>query len=250
MMKRAEEVINSQAMQDTRETSKSNLKPDRRRFLHQTIGVSIAAPLGLRNTLLAKEPSTLMTTFINPRLFTFVGGDSGTWTVIARKTVIGEPLPLVKRLDIIIGGLEELPEGAQWMLRGVTSNERYVTRSEKDQLATKQVSIGRPEATHAALIPIRKNAKWWALTQDERRAIFEERSHHVQTGLKYLPAIARRLHHCRDLGENQPFDFITLFDYAPADATAFEDMVAELRTTEEWKYVEREIDIRVVREGK
>ena len=26
-----------------------------------------------------------------------------------------------------------------------------------------------------------------------------------------LPAIARRLHHCRDLGESEPFDFLTLF---------------------------------------
>jgi hypothetical protein len=68
--------------------------------------------------------------------------------------------------------------------------------------------------------------------------------------MKYLPAIARRLHPCRDRAEPQPFDFITLFDYTKADANAFEDMVAELRTTEEWKYVEREIDIRMVREGK
>jgi hypothetical protein len=87
------------------------------------------------------------------------------------------------------------------------------------------------------------------MTQDERRAIFEERSHHVQTGLKYLPAIARRLHHCRDLGERQPFDFITLFDYTKEDSASFEDMVAELRSSEEWKYVDREIDIRLIRDG-
>jgi chlorite dismutase len=191
-----------------------------------------------------------MYTFVNPRLFTFVGGDSGAWQVIARKTVIGEQLPTVKRLDIVIGDVQELPDGALWKLSGVTSNERYITRTEKEQLAAKQVSIGRPEATHAALIPIRKSAKWWALTQDERRAIFEESSHHVKIGMKYLPAISRRLHHCRDLAEPQPFDFITLFDYTKADSTAFEDMVAELRTTEEWKYVEREIDIRMVREVK
>ncbi|MDZ4852461.1 MAG: hypothetical protein SGI77_24495 [Pirellulaceae bacterium] len=44
------------------------------------------------------------------------------------------------------------------------------------------------------------------MTQDERRAIFEERSHHISIGLKYLPAIARRLHHCRDFSEPEPFD--------------------------------------------
>ncbi len=140
-----------------------------------------------------------------------------------------------------------LPEGARWLLRGVTCNVRYVDRDEKTQLEAKQAALGRPEATHAALIPIRKNAKWWGLTQDERRAIFEQRSHHTAIGLKYLPAIARRLHHYRDLEGGEPFDFLTLFDYAMEDSAAFEDLVAALRATEEWKYVDREIDIRLIR---
>lgn len=71
----------------------------------------------------------------------------------------------------------------------------------------------------------------------------------MRTGLKYLPAVARRLHHCRDLGEGEPFDFLTWFEYAPSDAAAFEALVAELRATEEWAYVEREVDIRVVGEA-
>ncbi len=153
----------------------------------------------------------------------------------------------MKRLDIINDSLIALPDGAQWMLRGVTSNERYVTRPEKGQFIANQAALGRSEATHTALIPIRKNAAWWALTQDERRAIIEDRSHHTETGLTYLPGIARRLHHCRDLSTSEPFDFLTLFDYTQADAAAFEDLVAELRATEEWKFVDREIDIRMVR---
>ena len=108
--------------------------------------------------------------------------------------------------------------------------------------------MDRPHATCAALIPIRKTAAWWALPQDERRHIFEESSRHVATGLRYLPAIARRLHHCRDLGEDQPFDFLTWFEYGPSDAVAFEELVAALRASEEWQYVEREIDIRVERD--
>jgi chlorite dismutase len=150
-------------------------------------------------------------------------------------------------VDIVAGAVAAMPDGGKWILRGVTSNERYVTRGEKDSLIKKQAALGRPTATHAALIPIRKSAKWWALTQDERRAIFEEKSHHIAVGLKVLPAVARRLHHCRDLGESEPFDFVTLFDYAKSDAASFDDMLAELRATEEWKFVEREVDIRLVR---
>ena len=37
--------------------------------------------------------------------------------------------------------------------------------------------------------------------EDERRAVFEERSRHIATGLAYLPGVARRLHHGRaDVG--------------------------------------------------
>lgn len=100
-------------------------------------------------------------------------------------------------------------------------------------------------ATRAALIPIAKSAEWWELSQDQRRTIFEEDSHHIAFGLDYLPAIARRLYHCRDLGE--PFDFLTWFEYAPADAAAFEQLVLRLRRTREWDYVEREVDIRLAR---
>ena len=134
------------------------------------------------------------------------------------------------------------------MLRGITSNERYVVREEKTQLLAKQQGLGRPEATCAALIPIRKSPAWWALTQDERRAIFEEQSHHTRIGLNYLPAVARRLHHCRDLSGNEPFDFLTWFEFAPEHEESFNQMVAELRATPEWTYVEREIDIRLMRD--
>ncbi len=103
----------------------------------------------------------------------------------------------------------------------------------------------RPEATRAALIPITKSEAWWALAQDERRKVLEETSHHIAIGLEYLPAIARRLYHGHDLDE--PFDFLTWFEYAPQAAPAFEDLVARLRATREWDYVEREVDIRLAR---
>jgi hypothetical protein len=186
---------------------------------------------------------------MNARLFSFVGGEIGPWRVVSISTIVGDTLADVQRLNIVTGAVLEVPEGAKWLLRGLTSNERYVTRLEKEQLVAKQPILGRPQATCAALIPIRKTASWWGLAQDERRKIFEESSKHVETGLRYLPAVARRLHHCRDLGENEPFDFLTWFEYAPSDSAAFDELVAKLRGSEEWAYVDREIDIRVVRDG-
>ena len=184
---------------------------------------------------------------MNARMFTFVGGDSGPWRVVTIRPVAGESLAAVQRLNIIPSATTELPAGAAWQLRGVTSFERYVTRVEHDHLIAEQAPLGRPPATCAALIPIRKSAAWWALAQDERRRVFEDQSRHIALGRQYLPAIARRLHHCRDLGLDEPFDFLTWFEYGPADAAAFEALVAALRATEEWAYVEREVDIRLER---
>ena len=145
---------------------------------------------------------------MNDRLFTFIGGNTGGWRVASIQAVIGESLSVVSRIAVVSGEIKQLPTDAKWLLRGITSNERYVVRSEQEQLLAK----------------------------------------HVQIGLQYLPAVARRLHHCRDLGENEPFDFLTWFEYAPLDEGNFNRLVAELRGSAEWKYVDREIDIRLVRE--
>jgi chlorite dismutase len=159
------------------------------------------------------------------------------------QSVKGEALDSVPRLDIVSADKIDPAAPANWTLRALISNIRYATRSELTALQATQEALGRPAATRAALIPIKKSSAWWALAQDERRAIFEDHSRHTATGLQYLPAIARQLYHCRDLDE--PFDFLTWFEYAPEHAAAFEELVVALRATAEWTYVEREIDIRL-----
>ena len=181
-----------------------------------------------------------------PLLVAFAGVEVGPWLIERADAVRGEPLPAATRMLVREGAdASAAIDDATWELRGVTSNERYVTRRERDDLVARQEPLGRAGSTHAALIPITKSAAWWNLAQDERRRIFEETSHHVAIGLEYLPAVARRLHHGRDLGE--PFDFLTWFEFAPEDAAGFDELVARLRDTEEWSYVEREVDLRLVR---
>ncbi len=182
-----------------------------------------------------------------PLHVTFAGGSIGLWRVDSLEAVEGKGLPAVERVAVLEGSADAASEMAAWFLRGVTSNERYVTREEHEALTAAQPALDRPEATRAALIPVRKTEEWWDLSQDQRRAVFEERSQHVAIGLEYLPAVARRLHHSRDL--NEPFDFLTWFEYAPTDASAFEKLVERLRRTEEWTYVDREVDIRLTWDG-
>ena len=181
-----------------------------------------------------------------PRLFTFIGGAEGQWSVERVERVTGEPLPLAACVSVVSAAVKYLPPGASWSLRGITSNERYAVREEKLALVARQEGLGRPDSKRAALIPIRKKPAWWALPQDERRQIFEAQSRHIAVGLKYLPAVARRLHHCRDLGPDEPFDFLTWFEYAHSEAPAFDELVSALRSSPEWEFIDREVDIRLV----
>src|SRR5690242_18655278 len=97
------------------------------------------------------------------RLFSFLGGTFGPWRVVRMQTVAGEALATVERLSVFSGPDFQVPEETKWLLRGLTSHERYVSRVEHDQLVARQANLGRPEATCAALIPIRKTAPWWSL---------------------------------------------------------------------------------------
>jgi chlorite dismutase len=180
---------------------------------------------------------------------TFRGGQSGAWRVSLISPVKGEALPQVAAVTVTQSSSIALPllaSSTSWRMAGVASHLRYVEKAEKEQLEARQAPLGRKEAKCAALIPIRKSAAWWALTQEARREILEAKSQHIASSLKYLPQVARQLYHSRDLGE--PFDFITWFEYAPEHATMFEELVATLRATEEWSYVEREVDVRLMRE--
>lgn len=174
----------------------------------------------------------------------FEGGADGSWIVDRVVAIVGESVPRVARLNITTRP-DQPPRGGPWPLVGFTSNARYTTAAERAALESRQAPLGRPEATRAVLIPIRKNAAWWAMAQDQRREIFEERSRHIAGSLDALPAIARRLHHSRDLGE--PFDFLTWFEFAPSDEGRFDALLAFLRASEEWKYVDREVEIRLTR---
>src|SRR3982751_4127457 len=129
--------------------------------------------------------------------YVFAGGHRGGWKVTHMS---GSGLQAVERIDVLTGEGAQPSPAAKWILRGLTSNVRYATSAELTALRARQPELNRPEATCAALIPIKKSARWWDLAQDERRAIFEDTSHHTAIGLEYLPAIARRLHHCRDIG--------------------------------------------------
>ena len=184
----------------------------------------------------------IKTNTINP--VSFIACADGKWSVESIKTIVGENLPSTNYIEVYPSHTP--PQGSKsdaWILRGTTTHVRYTERSEVNELKTRQPELNRPEATYAVLIPIRKNEQWWEMSQDERRNIFEKESGHISNSMKYLPAIARRLYHCRELGE--PFDFLTWFEFAPQHSSLFDELLAQMRSSREWQFVDREIDIRL-----
>lgn len=174
----------------------------------------------------------------------FRGQDAGAWVCTSHRTLVGEDIPAASHMDMRAQPGPETPAPA-FLLLGVVSNLRYTTAAEAERLVANSAGLGRAHATRGVLIPIRKTPAWWALAQDERRFIYEEQSRHTSIGLKHLPAVARRLHHSRDFSE--PFDFLTWFEFAPEHEAQFDDLLAELRASLEWSYVEREVELRYTR---
>lgn len=173
----------------------------------------------------------------------FVAGEDGHWQVETTRAIAGTSLEVAPRLSVVDASEAISPKPAAWILRGTAGSSRYTTRAELDRLGELQPPLGRVEARRAVLIPIRKSDIWWSLAQDERRAIIQERSAHFRIGMDYLPAVARRLYHSRDLGE--PFDFLTWFEFTEESGQQFDALLFRLRATEEWRYVEREVEIRL-----
>ncbi|MBL8150039.1 MAG: chlorite dismutase family protein [Blastocatellia bacterium] len=181
---------------------------------------------------------------INP--VSFLGGQSGLWKVVRLETIVGEGLSDVGYLDVkpIHISVND-SASAKWILRGTNVHTRYAERREVDKLVAHQATLGRPEAVCAALIPIRKSAQWWGMAQDERRRVFEDESRHIAMSIDYSAAIARRLYQSRELGE--AFDFLTWFEFTPENEKIFDKLLAKMRAAKEWSFVDREIDIRLIR---
>ncbi|MEO8096620.1 MAG: hypothetical protein ABI811_02890 [Acidobacteriota bacterium] len=101
--------------------------------------------------------------------------------------------------------------------------------------------------TTAVLVPIRKNAAWWQVAQDQRSAHFHGDSRHTAIGSPNADKIYRKPYHARYLGSR--FNFLTYFEFPSSDKTAFRALLAELRATNEWSYVEEEFEMWMTKRG-
>jgi hypothetical protein len=145
----------------------------------------------------------------------------------------------------------KLPDGAKppLLFRGVPRHLEYTTAKQKEELKGSRPELPAGKDTAAVIIPIRKNAAWWALPHDERNAFFHkkgDRKGHTAIGAEYVDRIYRKLYHARYVADNPDHDFITYFEFKREHESDFRALLKKLRDVKlnpEWKFVDREYEI-------
>ena len=174
-------------------------------------------------------------------------------------SVIGQPVKGIDASSTLIRIesaapviLDHKPADAAQIIvfRGVTQHLHYTGKEDKEKLTVEsRMSVAAAPNTTAVIIPIRKSAAWWALTQDQRQAFFHKTktsAGHTNIGMPFAGKIFRKLYHSRYTGTPLPYDFVTYFEF-PSELTAdFQDLLKQLRdpkTNPEWESVEMEFEI-------
>jgi chlorite dismutase len=118
------------------------------------------------------------------------------------------------------------------ILNGVTKKPNYVPGFPEPVRNDLKAPTDDPgPKPYAVVIPIRKDAEWWALDQEKRTALMLE---HTAAALPYLKTVKRKLYHSSGLDD---VDFITYFETAKMED--FHQLIVALETVKENKHNRR-----------
>lgn len=115
-------------------------------------------------------------------------------------------------------------------LVGMTKDLNYITKDKSPNLNAGLTGATYSDATprYAFVIPVKKNADWWNLTDEQR---LKEMEIHTLPTLANLVNVKRKLYHSTGLDDT---DFITYFE--TADLGAFNNLMLALAKVPENKY--------------
>lgn len=115
-------------------------------------------------------------------------------------------------------------------LVGMTQALNYITKDKSPNLNAGLIGATYSDATprYAFVIPVKKNADWWNLTDEQR---LKEMETHTLPTLANLVNVKRKLYHSTGLDDT---DFITYFE--TADLGAFNNLMLALAKVPENKY--------------
>jgi chlorite dismutase len=89
---------------------------------------------------------------------------------------------------------------------GMTKKATYVPNFPDETKAALKTPVDPGSKPYAIVIPIRKDAAWWLMSQETRTRLMKE---HTDAALPYLKTVKRKLYHSNGLDD---VDFITYFE--------------------------------------
>jgi len=117
------------------------------------------------------------------------------------------------------------------ILNGLTKKANYVPGFSDEMKAGLKVKSDPGPKPYAIVIPIRKNAEWWALDQDKRMAMMKE---HTEASMSYQKTVKRKLYHSTGLDD---LDFITYFE--TSNLEDFHSLILAMEGVKEFQYTRR-----------
>ena len=117
------------------------------------------------------------------------------------------------------------------VMHGLTKKANYVPGFSDQMKADLKTASDPGPHPYVIVIPIRKNADWWALGQEPRAAMMQE---HTAASLPYHPTVKRKLYHSTGLDD---LDFITYFETSKLED--FHGLILSLQQVKEFQYSRR-----------
>jgi chlorite dismutase len=114
---------------------------------------------------------------------------------------------------------------------GLTKKANYVPGMPDHLKAELKIPSEPGPAPYVIVIPIRKDADWWSLPQEERAAMMQE---HTEASLPYNKTVKRKLYHATGLDD---LDFITYFETSRLDD--FQGLILALEKVKEFRHNRR-----------
>lgn len=117
------------------------------------------------------------------------------------------------------------------IFNGLTKKANYVPGF-PDTMKTDLKAPAEPgDKTYAIVVPIKKDADWWAASPEDRAAMMQE---HTAAAIPYLKTVKRKLYHSSGLDD---LDFLTYFETSRMDD--FHSLILALERVKENKHNKR-----------
>jgi chlorite dismutase len=114
---------------------------------------------------------------------------------------------------------------------GLTKKAGYVPGMPDNLKAELKTPSEPGPKPYVIVIPIRKDADWWSLPQEQRAAMMQE---HTEASLPYNKTVKRKLYHATGLDD---LDFITYFETSRLED--FQNLILALEKVKEFRHNRR-----------